>query len=432
MIKVFARPKVLSKRSVFYGWWIVAAGALNQAYSSGTVWQGFGAFFDPIVAEFGWSRAAISGALSLQNAEQGVISPFVGFFVDRFGPRNVMLGGIVVTGFGFILLSRINSLWQFYAAFVLITIGLSFGTFIVATTTVANWFIERRGRAMAMMSAGSGLGGLLVPLVVLMISVTDWRSSLVIIGIGFWVMGIPVALVMRRRPEDHGMLPDGAPPAESLLADGDEGQAAGAPRSSVLAAEADFTVKDALHTWTFWQFALAMGAGMLAMLSSVHLIPAMTSFGVGRGTAGLILMGVSLVSLTGRLGSGFLGELMDKRQVIALALVCQLVGMLIFAYSTATWHLVIFMLFWGFGFGASIPLRFAMLADFFGRRSFGSLMGLMMTISTMFGVAGPIFVGWMFDLRGNYRDPYLILSFTVLIGIPLILTLRQPRRPLLQ
>ena len=432
MIKVFARPKVLSKRSVFYGWWIVAAGALNQAYSSGTVWQGFGAFFDPIVAEFGWSRAAISGALSLQNAEQGVISPFVGFFVDRFGPRNVMLGGIVVTGFGFILLSRINSLWQFYAAFVLITIGLSFGTFIVATTTVANWFIERRGRAMAMMSAGSGLGGLLVPLVVLMISVTDWRSSLVIIGIGFWVMGIPVALVMRRRPEDHGMLPDGAPPAESLLADGDEGQAAGAPRSSVLAAEADFTVKDALHTWTFWQFALAMGAGMLAMLSSVHLIPAMTSFGVGRGTAGLILMGVSLVSLTGRLGSGFLGELMDKRQVIALALVCQLVGMLIFAYSTATWHLVIFMLFWGFGFGASIPLRFAMLADFFGRRSFGSLMGLMMTISTMFGVAGPIFVGWMFDLRGNYRDPYLILSFTVLIGIPLILTLRQPKRPLLQ
>ena len=430
MSKVFARPKVLSKRSVFYGWWIVAAGALNQAYSSGTVWQGFGAFFDPIVAEFGWSRAATSGAVSLQNAEQGVISPFVGFFVDRFGPKNVMLGGIVATGFGFILLSRINSLWQFYAAFALITIGLSFGTFIVVTTTVANWFVERRGRALAIMSAGSGLGGLLVPLVVWMISATDWRSGLVIIGVGFWLMGIPVALVMRRRPEDHGMLPDGAQPAEGLLAEGGEGQTA--PRSSVLAAEADFTVKEALHTWTFWQFALAMGAGMLVMLSSVHLIPAMTSFGVGRGTAGLILMGVSLVSLTGRLGSGFLGELMDKRKVIALALACQLVGMLIFAYSTATWHLVIFMLFWGFGFGASIPLRFAMLADFYGRRSFGSLMGLMMTISTMFGVAGPIFVGWMFDVRGNYRDPYLILSFTVLIGIPLILTLRQPNRPLLR
>ena len=141
-----------------------------------------------------------------------------------------------------------------------------------------------------------------------------------------------------------------------------------------------------------------------------------------------MLMGVSLVSLTGRLGSGFLGEIMDKRRVIALALACQFVGMLIFAYSSTTWHLVIFMLFWGFGFSASIPLRFVMLADFFGRRNFGSLMGLMMTISTMFDVAGPIFVGWMFDVRGNYCDPYLILSFTVLISIPLILTLNQPRR----
>ena len=428
MIKIFARRRVKSKRPIFYGWWIVAAGALNQAYSSGTVWQGFGAFFDPIVAEFGWSRAATSGAVSLQNAEQGVISPFVGFFVDRFGPRNVMLGGIVVTGLGFILLSRINSLWQFYAAFILITLGLSFGTFIVVTTTVANWFIERRSRAMALMSAGSGLGGLLAPLLVLLIAATDWRSGLVIIGIGFWVMGIPVAFVMRRRPEDHGMLPDGAPSSETLQSDGEGGQTSGAPRLSLLVGEADFSVKEALRTRTFWQFALAMGANILVMLSSVHLIPAMTSFGVGRGTAGLMLMGVSLVSLTGRLGSGFLGEIMDKRRVIALALACQFVGMLIFAYSSTTWHLVIFMLFWGFGFSASIPLRFVMLADFFGRRNFGSLMGLMMTISTMFDVAGPIFVGWMFDVRGNYCDPYLILSFTVLISIPLILTLNQPRR----
>ena len=112
---------------------------------------------------------------------------------------------------------------------------------------------------MALMSAGSGLGGLLAPLLVLLIAATDWRSGLVIIGIGFWVMGIPVAFVMRRRPEDHGMLPDGAPSSETLQSDGEGGQTSGAPRLSLLVGEADFSVKEALRTRTFWQFALAMG-----------------------------------------------------------------------------------------------------------------------------------------------------------------------------
>ena len=127
---------------------------MSQAYTSGAFWQGSGAFFDPIVAEFGWSRAITAGAVSLQRTESGMISPFVGLFVDKFGPRRVMLAGIFATGLGFILLGRVNSLWQFYAAFALITVGLSFGTFLVVTATVANWFVSQRGRALAIMSAG--------------------------------------------------------------------------------------------------------------------------------------------------------------------------------------------------------------------------------------------------------------------------------------
>ena len=423
-LKTYSRARAGPHKKVFYGWWIVAAGSVNQAYTSGAFWQGFGAFFDPIVAEFGWSRAVTAGAVSLQRTESGMISPFVGFFIDKFGPRKVMLAGIFATGLGFILLGRINSIWQFYAAFALITVGLSFGTFLVVTTTVANWFVAQRGRALAMMSAGSGLGGVLVPLVIVLIAATDWRTGLIAIGIGFWVMGIPVSLVMRSRPEDYGYLPDGA------LEEADEPDSTDNPAKPEQRARAEImlTTRQALRTRSFWQMALALGGGQLIMSASIHQIPAMTSFGVSRGTAGLVMLGVAVVSLVGRIGSGFLGDYVDKRRVIAAAFACQLIGTMIFAYSTSAWHLIGFVVFWGIGFGGSIPVRFALLADYFGRRHFGSIMGIMMTVSTVFGVVGPIFVGWMFDVRGNYRDPYLILSITILVSIPLILGLRPPAR----
>jgi MFS family permease len=128
----------------------------------------------------------------------------------------------------------------------------------------------------------------------------------------------------------------------------------------------------------------------------------------------------------GRVGGGFLGDYFDKRRVIAAAFACQFVGTLIFAYIGTGLHLAGFLAFWGIGFGASIPVRFALLADYFGRRHFGSIMGIMATVTSVFGVIGPVFVGWMFDVRGNYRDPYLILSLAIVVGIPLMLSLTPP------
>ena len=431
--RVFTPHKATSERKLFYGWWIVAAGSFSQAYTSGAFWQGFGAFFDPIVEQFGWSRATTSAAVSIQRTESGAVAPFVGFFIDRFGPRKVMLGGIVATGLGFILLSRVDTLWQFYGAFLLLSLGMSFGTFLVVTTTVANWFVVQRTRALALMSAGSGLGGILVPLIVWLISSTDWRTGLVVVGVGFWVTGIPVAMVMRSRPEDFGSLPDGATrpqdtPAEAQGDPASPDTTSGPAATATAAVEANFTAMEALKTRSFWQMALALSAGQLVMSASVHQIPAMSSFGVSRETAGVVIMAVSLVGLGGRVTSGFLGDRIDKRRLIAGAFVSQFIGTLIFAGISNTWHLVGFVAFWGIGFGASIPVRFALLADYFGRRHFGSIMGIMMTVSTVFGIAGPTFVGWMADTRGNYREPYLLLALTIVVSIPLILGVKQPSR----
>ena len=411
------------EKGVFYGWWIVLAGSISQAYTSGTFWQGFGAFFDPIIEQFGWSRALTAGAMSLQRTESGAISPFVGWFVDKFGPRNVMLAGTAMTALGFILLSRIQELWQFYAAFLVLTIGLSFGTFLIVTTAVANWFVESRSKALSFTMAGSGLGGILVPVVIWIIATTDWRTGLVIVGIGCLVVGVPVSFVMRSRPEDYGMLPDGADPAE-----GDGSQSEGAtPRRSALSREVTMTTREALKNRVFWQLAIAMGVSGMVMSASIHQIPAIASFGLSRNVAGFAILGVSIFSVVGRLGSGYFGDRLDKRQVIAVALLFQFVGTIIFAFSTEIWHLVIFVITWGFGFGASIPVRFALIADLFGRRHYGSIMGTLMTTSAVFGVIAPVLVGWIFDIRGNYREPFLLMSFTILIAIPMILTLGQAR-----
>ena len=140
----------------------------------------------------------------------------------------------------------------------------------------------------------------------------------------------------------------------------------------------------------------------------------------------MIILGVSIFSVVGRLSSGFVGDFVDKRWVLAGAFVFQFVGTLVFAYSSSTWHMVIFIIFWGYGFGASIPVRFALIADFFGRRHYGSVMGLMMTASAVFGVVGPVLVGFIFDVRGNYMDPFVLMAFSVLVSIPLVLWMRAP------
>lgn len=413
------------KEGVFYGWWIVLAGSISQAYTSGTFWQGFGAFFDPIIEQFGWSRGLTAGAMSLQRMESGGVSPFVGWFIDKFGPRNVMLFGTFLTALGFILLSRMQELWQFYAAFLVLTLGLSFGTFLIVTTAVANWFVENRSKALSFTMAGSGLGGILVPVVIWLIAATDWRTGLVIVGIGCLVVGIPVSFVMRSRPEDYGMLPDGALPPEDGA--GQPQSSDSSTRRSALSQEVTMTTLDALKSRVFWQLAIAMGVSGMVISASIHQIPAITSFGMSREIAGLAILGVSLFSVAGRLGSGFFGDRLDKRHVIAVALLFQFIGTIVFAFSSEIWHLVVFVILWGFGFGASIPVRFALIADLFGRRHYGSIMGTLMTTSAVFGVIAPVLVGWIFDIRGNYREPFALMAFSVLIAIPMILTLGQAR-----
>ncbi|MBI4220530.1 MAG: MFS transporter [Chloroflexi bacterium] len=413
---------------LFYGWWIVVSGGVVQGYTSAVFWRGFQAFFDPIVETFGWSRGATAGALSLQRTESGLISPFVGTLLDKFGPRSLMAFGVAVTGLGFVVMSLVHSLWQFYAAMALLTIGMSFGTFIVLVATVGNWFIRKRGRALAILMSCSAIGGFTLPILVGAIDNFGWRHVLLAVGVGFWLIGFPAMLTMRRRPEDYGLKPDGTAQAP---------RAAGTRARAVQRREPDIPTRRVLGMRFFWQFAIAASLGQLLSSTNLLHLPALKSYGVNPAIAALAAGSIAFGDLAGRLGMGLLGDRFDKRRVMAGSFALMTVGSLALALVNAralgvsfgmAVPLPVFAIGFGLGFGASIPLRLAMIADYFGRRSYGSVMGVMSSVSAVFGAIGPIFVGAMFDITDSYRLAFLILSLLVALAVPMTWFLEDPER----
>ncbi len=363
----------------------------------------------------------------MQRGESGLISPFVGAALDRFGPRKVMMFGIVVTGFGFIVMSFMQTLWHFYASVLLLALGMSFGTFIVFVATVGNWFVRQRARAFSVLMTFSAVGAIALPLLVWAINEFTWRPVIFAVGIGFWIVGIPVALMMRRRPEDYGLLPDG----DSLTRTSDgTGSGARQPR------EVSIGVREVIRLRAFWQISIAVSLGQLVSSTNLFHYPALIEYEMSAWLAASAAGAVAIGDILGRVGIGFIGDRYDKRLLLAGSFLIQMLGVASLAminsdYFGISWGLIplpIFVLGFGLGFGASIPLRLSILADYFGRRSYGSIVGIASSVSAVFGVAGPLFVGLMFDFTDSYRPAYAVMALIMVLALPLTLTLESRSR----
>ena len=402
-------------------------GGLTQFYASAVFWRGFQAFVDPILASTGWSAKAFAAAVSIQRGESGLISPFVGTALDRYGPKRVMIFGIVVTGLGFIVMSMMQTLWHFYASVLLLSLGMSFGTYIVFVATVGNWFVRQRARAFSMLMTFSAVGAIALPLLVWLIGEYGWRPVLFGVGVGFWIVGIPVALSMRRRPEDYGLLPDGHSQFQS--ADG-SGARRGEPR------EVSIGVREVLRLRAFWQLSIAVSLGQLVSSTNLFHYPALIQYDLSIWLASSAAGAVALGDILGRVGIGFIGDQFDKKILLTLSFVVQMLGVGALAMINAdfmgiSWGLIplpVFVLGFGLGFGASIPLRLSILADYFGRRSYGSIVGIASSVSAVFGIIGPFFVGAMFDATGSYRPAYAIMAAIMLLALPMTMTLESRSR----
>jgi len=419
---------MLRKRKIFYGWWIVLASAVLNFLAGGTFLYGFTVFFNPIKDTFHWSSAITSVAFVFQRLEMGVFGPVAGFLVDRVGPRKLMLAGWVIIGLGFLCMSRVNSLLAFYGSFVLIATGFSFGSFVVPNTAVALWFTRKRSRALTLIYLGFGASGVLVPLISFSVGQLGWRETLTLLAFILGILGILFSMVMRHKPEQHGYLPDGATAPASEASDLQSTRETVAEDSALSAT--GFTAREALKTRAFWLLAFAFffqHIGTSAVM--VHIVPFLESVKLPTTLAATAVTGMTLSSLIGRLGFGFLGDFSDKRRLIAISLTLQGVGLLLFSFIGAdnAWLIVPFLLTYAPGYGGPIPLRPALQADYFGTRSFGTIMGLMASVSMLGGLFSPVVAGWVFDVTGTYRLAWQIFAIITFPAVALMLLAKPPQ-----
>lgn len=414
------RDKVVPKRGkIFYGWWMVLAGTVLNFVNGGTFHYGFTVFFNPIRKTFGWTAAVTSIAFVLQRLESGILGPVTGFLVDRVGPRKLMIFGWGCIGLGFVLMGRINSLWAFYGSFLIIAIGFSFGSSIVQNTAIAHWFVKKRSRAIMVMYTGFGACGILVPLMALAIAELGWRETLVITGIGLWCLGLPLSSLMRYRPAQYGYLPDGE---SSITEKGKK------PELPITAA--GLTVREAMKTRAFWLISFAgffQHIGTSAVI--VHIVPYLESVDVPTTIAASVVTGMTLCSLIGRIGFGFMGDFVNKRYLLTISFALQTLGIFIFSLIDVSrvWLIIPFLLIYGTGYGGPTAVSPALRADYFGMKNFGTIMGLMSIVSMGSGLASPVLAGWIFDVMGSYRPAWQLFALMAIPAIPLMLLAKPPK-----
>jgi MFS family permease len=366
---------------IFFGWWIVLACFFIAVYVGGACFFGFTAFFEPIVDEFGWSYTQVSVAFSLRGLEMGILAPIIGFLVDRFGSRKLTFSGVLVGGSALILLGLTKSVLMFYSAFFLLGLGAGGCTSTVLMTAVAQWFRKNVGKAMGIVACGFGFGGILIPLIVWLIDLQGWRTALIILGLGLWALGIPLSLMIRDKPELYGYLPDGEAPMGGI-----------ADHSAPEMEGGDF--REALKDRNFWKIALGDAIRMMITAAIItHVMPYLSSIGVSRSRAALVATSIPLLSIIGRFGFGWLSDIFDKRCVLAVAY-C-LLGLGIFAFSSlhTEWLLIPFLLLFPPAFGGCISLRGAIVREYFGRSSFGRLLGIILGMAAIGGIIGPTAAG---------------------------------------
>lgn len=415
---------------IFYGWRMAGAACGIQFMLSGLLNQAFGAYVAVLSDERGWSKTALSGAAALQSVESAIMGPALGWLLDRVGARRLIVIGILIFAGGFVALSQIETLGAFYVCAVLLAVGASLSGYFPLTVALVQWFRRHRARAISIMSLGMAMGGLAVPLVAWSMHAFGWRATALGSGVLALLIGLPLATIIRSRPEDHGETVDGLPDAP-LPAAVPGAAGAALPPAAAPDPEPEFTARQALRTRAFWLLGLGHAFALLVVTSvNVHGITHMKEgLGYSVPQAALVVMALTTAQIVGIVLSALLGDRFRKRNVAALCMFGHMLGMLLLTYATHPLAVAGFVVLHGVAWGVRGPFMQALRADYFGRNAIGMIMGLSAVIVALGQIAGPLVAGTLADLTGNYRLGFTVLALIAGTGSVLFLMARPPEQP---
>jgi MFS family permease len=404
----------LNLSKLYYGWVMIGVVSALRMFGGGLHGYGFTVFFLPVSQDLGLNRAQTSLAFSLARAEGAIEAPLIGFLVDRFGPRPLMVAAALMAGIGYIALSWVDGYLGFLAVYLgLISLAYSAGFIQTPMVVANNWFIRRRARAMTVVGSAVTIGGTLItPLLAAMVTGWGWRWGAFWAGCIFLLICVPLSLQVKRSPESVGLRPDGEAPGNSRS----QGVAAHGKSSMPL----DVSATDALKTLAFWSLALSMLARVGTQSTMmVHFIPMMVWKGVTQERAALLLGAFALLNLFFHFLLGWIADRINKPRLLSLWMLLPMSAIVILLFGQSMVSLWAFAVLFA-TLDAAFPVTWATSGDFFGRKFFATIRGNM-TFFYMWGSAlGPVIAGYLYDRTQTYT--VTLWGVLVLLGLSAGLT----------
>jgi MFS family permease len=395
---------------LFYGWRMVGAAFGIQFLLAAFLMQAMGLYIAILSEEMGWSKTTLSGAAALQSVESAIIGPLLGWMMDRIGPQLMVRWGMAMFSAGLLMLSQVHTVGVFYLSAILMAIGASLGGYFPLSVALVHWFEKFRARALSLMSLGLAMGGLAVPAMAWCMAHWGWRNTSIGSGLLVLCVGLPLARIIRRRPEDHGEHVDGLDPARQH-AHNEAGYSASEPQT-------EFTASQALRTRAFWL--LAMGHGLALLVVSAVNVHAITHMKEGLGysvsTASWVVLVMTCFQVGGVLTGAAMGDRFEKRHVAALCMLAHALGLLCLTFGISMPMLMGFAVLHGIAWGLRGPFMQAIRADYFGRNAIGMILGLSAAIIALGQIGGPMIAGMMADLTGNYQLGFIVLAILSALG----------------
>ena len=405
-----------SKTGIFYGWIVVAAGCLILIVEFGCQYS-YGVFLTELCQKLDWTKTTVSGAYSLFYICHGVISFMAGSLNDRHGPRFTLMISLIIMSAGYALMSIISTPWQLFVFYGII-IGTGFGfCFVPITSTVSRWFVKRRGTALGITVAGIGIGTqVMAPLNQFFITEFGWRTSYLILAGCLLIIGIPISRLMRLDPSEKGLLPYGT-----------EGISTDSNQHNKYASTVDFSLKQAISTTQFRMLSLMYASYPFAIqMVLVHLKAYAIDFNIAEMTAAIAIGLVGGASTGSRIIIGSLSDKIGRKASFFISYFLMAVMMLWLLGARQPWQFYLFSIIFGFGYGGCVPLFPAVISDWFGQKSHGSILGMLTIALGIGGAIGPLLAGYVYDTTGSYNIAIIIGAAVLFSATACSLVIKAP------